>query len=217
MTAVLLANCQSEIKNVTTDLVKAKEEGNTKEEVELQQRLNDLQAQRRDLERAKTELDGRVKNFDDRAKEERAKVSVARVPEKAQQWMGKNRWFNNARFQAETLLARQIDRELTAKGLNMNTDAYYRELDAEIRKRMPELTGKVAKVLGRPAAAGGGNRTAVAAPTRSSSGQTAVRTGAPKKVVLNAEDFQRMREFKLDPNNQAHRVEWARNKLGLNG
>lgn len=198
-------------------LVKTKDDGKTKEEVELQSKLNDLQGRRGNVARAEEAL---------KAEEEEIKRGAAAPAPNplAEAWKRRNVWFGNARYGEQTGIARIIDVQLSHEGYDKNSPTYYAELDRRLRVRCPELT----RFAQRPAA-GNGERQQRRDPTGGAprgalggggggdpAGRTAGRSG---KVVLTRADQENMRAFGLDPKDREHCLEYARNKVrdGRNG
>ena len=218
LTATLLHATEQQITAAKAALTKAKEDGDTKAEVEGQEKLNDLQLQKRELEGAKKQLETAAAEFEDRAKTEQASSSSGPVP-KAQAWLDRNRWFGSDAFKAESLMVRTIDRDLAAKKMDKNSDDYYRELDRRIKAEMPDIGTKIARHMRTEQGGGKRVRTAVAGAQQQNGArqqQTGARPGpgGKQQVRITQADMAAMREFKLDPHNPAHVKEWARNKVG---
>lgn len=203
---------EQQIKSTKASLVKAKEDGKSEEEVELQATLNSLQNRHGQIVAAKEAL---------KSKEEEAKTNAnSAAPNlQADQWKRRNPWFGNARYGEQTLLTQAIDRALAGEGYDKNSPEYFAELDRRIRRRMPELQ-RFAQQRGgqqRKDAVGGQQRRDGAAPVQRRDAPAAV--SRPGKVILTRSDFTNMRQFGMDPNNKDHQKEYARNKMsgGTNG
>jgi len=122
-------------------------------------------------------------------------------PAPAQEWMARNSsWFDRKGFEAESLLARAIDRSLVEEGWSPDSPAYYREMNKRI----------AAKTRLTPQDIGGPRRQTTPVPnTAAPRGTVAARKGS---VRLNKDDFEIMRMTGLDPQNKDHLKEYAFNK-----
>lgn len=195
-------------------LVKAKEDGKTTEEVDLQDKLNRVNARLQSVEGVERQL---------AADEERLKhgVAAASVNARANQWLRDNPWFNNARFREQTAIARALDAGLSAERLYAkDSPEYFEELDKRIRRRLPEV---LRHSRSQPAAAERGGRDGQRQQQRRDPTGGAPRGGdsrqpaaAPRKgrVVLNRQDLANMAQFGLDPKNPEHQKEYAIQKMG---
>lgn len=201
----------SEIESIQTDLERAIEEGQTKDQVRLTNRLTDLKAKKA---RSEVSLDnlsegGDFPPFDDKITPEDRKSTKS----KAEEWMdGHSDWYKQGGFERATRLANRIDREVYDEGYDPNTQEYFDELDRRIKEKMPELYDDL------DAADSGGDdkKTERKRPTQSPvagvSRQDSQHKGRGSKVELTEDDFATMRQFNLDPNDPEVLKEFARNK-----
>lgn len=208
---VLDMRIDSEIDETKKELVRAKEEGETSKEVDLQEKLAELRSKKQQMSGAKIELE----NSEKLIKEQSARVnSGGSVSGHAQRWMDKNKWFSHKSFRAEAALALQIDNKLAGEGLlDKNSSEYFLELDNRLREEIPDIRQRVRKVF-KPTEAIRSN----AAPVGRSGGAMNSASGAEqkKRFVLTAAHQSRMRDIKMDPKNSEHVKQFARSVMGLN-
>lgn len=208
---VMILNFANDIKEKMAALKRAKEDGDTDKEVELNAELNDLQSRKRDLEGNKTRLEESAAQFEERAKVEIQPAS-RELPRGTQDWLERNAWIKDPAFKAQAAYARVLDAQL-ARHMRPTDPRYFQELDKLIAKEMPGLKTEVQARTRRPA--GNGSRPSGAvAPGGRSAGAGRTSTTSPKnRVTLTAADIKNMRDFKLDPKNPAHLKQYARAKL----
>ena len=200
MSATLLSKVlDGDIKDKTAELLKAKEDGNSADEIKLQGDLDDLRARRRDVEAAKTRMEERAE-VKDEPKTENTNLT---------RWIGRNRWFGNKEFSRDILVARSLDQELglevKAGGFRFgpSTPEYFAELDRRIHAERPQLRSRIRQVYG------GTPKPKVAPVVRSGGGRQAqASTGG--KVFLTKADLENARNFGLTTKQQL--VEYARAK-----
>lgn len=216
LTAVLLVNIDGQLKAKAAELKYllggVDVDGNaienaTGKQVDVQGELDDLRAKKREIEGAKTSIDQQVEEFERQAKVVTA-PAAPKVTEATQTWLGQNKWFSRKGFAAETLLVRELDNKLATERSDKGSPGYFQELNRRIRAEMPDLTDKVRRAF-KPATRSVSSSVAPVSRTASA------RTDAPSKrrVTLDKQDLQNMREFKLDPTNKEHVAAYAREKL----
>lgn len=192
ISTTLLAEVLSrDITTKQTELLAAKEAGESQKEVQLFSELSDLQAKKRDVENAKQRLD-------------QVKIEEVRVEQVTQQspdtqaWLARNKWFGNKQFSDEATFARTMDTGLAEAykagrfAHAPGTSQYFAELDRRIHTKMPTLRAQIRKTYGEP--------------RRSTT--TPVSRGAPSKpnsrvVTLNRSDQLQMIEWGFDPKKPA--------------
>ena len=203
------AALQIQINAVKRELVKAKDDGKTTEEVDLQEKLNKLTRSQENLERSKAML---------KEREEAAKRGGQQDNQPnplAADWQRANsQWFGNARFAEQSQIVRVIDRAMFADGWDPSKPEYYEELNRRIRRRLPEVQKFMPAPTRRAAAdpkqqrrdpTGGVRRGNGGAPT------VQRMEGGKQRVVLTRAHLENMRQFGLDPANREHQLEYARN------
>lgn len=202
----------SAIEQVQSDLERAIEDGQTKDQVRLTNRLTDLKANRAKAEVSLDNLseDGNFQPFDD-------KISPSPDTGKqkeADKWMDeRSDWYGAKGFERQTRLANRLDKEVYRDGYDPNTPEYFEELDARIKAKAPELYEDL------DATADDDKDDKDEETTRRGKnivtpvgGEHRQRPGRSSKVELTEEDFATMREFNLDPNDPEVLKEFARNK-----
>ena len=200
VSAALLAEVLTrDITSKQQALLAAKEAGDTEKEVQALTELSDLQARKRDVETTKERLD--------QAKIEEIKpAEVVKQNPNTEAWLSRNRWFGNKQFADEAVFARTIDAGLAEAykagrfAHAPGTGQYFVELDRRIHSKMPTLRAQISKAYG----------------AKPKSTATPVSRGTPqklgKKVVLEQDDLENMRDFGMDPKNQADLKQYAETK-----
>lgn len=201
----------SAIEQVQSDLERAIEDGQTKDQVRLTNRLTDLKANRAKAEVSLDNLseDGNLLPFDDRI----TPSPDTGKQKEADKWMDeRSDWYGAKGFERQTRLANRLDKEVYRDGYDPSTPEYFEELDARIKEKAPELyddldardddkddkdetTTRRGKNIVTPV-----------------TGEHRQRPNRSSKVELTEEDFDTMREFNLDPNDPEVLKEFARNK-----
>lgn len=192
---------EGDIKTVTAELIAAKEAGETSKEVELQQKLNDLQGKRREVQNGKKIAEERLEKVKEAPADGRPADGLRPI---TKQWMGRNKWFGAKGFEAYTAAAKVIDAEMAKEGrLSPDDPRYYAEFDRRIHRDMPNLRQRLKKDAPRP-------KPPVLGPTRPAS-----RGGEQRgKITLTRSQLENMRAFGLDPNNKQHLIEYAKSVRG---
>lgn len=201
----------SAIERVQTDLERAIEDGQTKDQVRLTNELTDLKADKARAEFSLNDLspDGNVQPFD-------GKISAEpdTAASEAAKWKDeRSDWYGAAGFERQTRLANRIDREVYRDGYDVDTPEYFEELDRRIKEREPKLyddldanadkDDKHDKDGKRP------TRSPVA-PVGGADGRQRASRGS--KVQLGEADFANMRRFGLDPKDPDVLKEYAMSK-----
>lgn len=192
---------------VAGDIRKAKEEGNYDTELKLQGELDKLRFQQNQLRQMKATLpepDSVVATPQTAPKS--ASAPQAQVPQQQTQskppplavkWIETNKgWFLNPKFKAHHNFVRTIDEAIVAEGYDPQSAEYYKELDRRIDQAFPALRKKPQAVTSPVGAVG--SRPAV--------------NRSKRTIVLTREDLANMARYKLDPNNEVHRREYALSK-----
>lgn len=209
-----IEQADSDIEQVQADLEKAIEDGQTKDQVRLTNRLTDLKADKARAEIGLNNLseDGNLDPFDGK---------VSPTPDtnqsEADKWTeSRADWYRQQGFERQTRIANRIDREVFKDGYDPNSPDYFEELDRRLKAEIPEVYEDIDakadtddkddkesnKSRGKPVVAG------VDRSNESSNRQRA----NSSKVELTQEDFDTMRQFNLDPNDPEVLKEFARNK-----
>lgn len=206
-----IEQADSEIEQIQSDLERAIEDGQTKDQVRLTNRLTDLKAKKARSEVGLDNLSegGDFAPFDDKMTPEDRKDTKS----KAQEWMdGHSDWYKQGGFERATRLANRLDKEVYDEGYDPDTQEYFDELDRRIKAKMPELYDDL------DAADDGGDKgekerkRPTQSPVAGVNRQDSQRAGRGSKVELTEDDFATMRQFNLDPNDPEVLKEFARNK-----
>lgn len=204
----------SAIEDTQTQLEKAIEDGQTKDQVRLTARLTDLKADKVMAEASLDNLspDGNVQPFS-------GNVDGTGKPNQslADGWTEEHSdWYGARGFERQTRLANRLDKEVFEDGYDPKSPDYFEELNRRIKEKEPKLfealessaddTGKddkddkPDKRRGKPVVAPvGGNE------------NSRQRTSS-SRVELTEDDFRTMRQFNLDTNDPEVLKEFARNK-----
>lgn len=190
------AALQGRVKTLSEQLEKAIEDGESAEQVRLQNELGDL----------KVELRAKQLVFEGRKKEVESAKDLGPSGDKIVQrkvgaWKRQHPRYNTDKsFEG---FVKGVDKELVAEGFDAESDEFYDELDRRIKKRYPE----------EYRGAKGRKTEEVETPRRRAPSQQAARDSAParrnkddgsfvrsgSKVRLSARQVRNMRQFGLDP------------------
>lgn len=196
---------ESQIKSTRAQLVKAKEDGKSEDEVKLGEDLERLNRRKDSVAEAKKTLE---------QEEEEAKRGgdAAQPNPLADSWKARNRWFGDTRFREQTAITALIDRSLSAEGYDKTSPEYFAELDRRVRRRLPEMQ----RYMQQRRPQGGEQRPASRRePTggvRRAEGRDGEQPPRKGKITLKQADLDNMRAFGLDPSNKDHLREYALNK-----
>lgn len=200
---------------VQSDLEKAIEDGNTKDQVRLTTRLSDLKADQVLAETRLEELspDGNVQPYSDKLSPSDKKSDETL----ASKWMDdRGDWYGANGFERQTRLANRLDKEVFADGYRPDTPDYFKELDRRIKEKEPKLYEDLDAASDDTDADDtddtkdtrrGKN---VVAPVGGN--ETRRQRTSSSKVELTEQDFAVMRQFNLDTNDPEVLKEFARNK-----
>lgn len=206
---LLSVNLDNQIKEKTAELKAAKEGADTDAEIKAQGELDELRAQKRDVEATKTKLEAMAK--EPPASSEQPPKQPAKNP-LTERWLSRNKWMTDKRFAEEATITRAIDHTLGQEvkagtfAYGPDTPQYFAEMDRRIKAKMPSLAARAQKVFQQPQS----TQPRVAAVPRTTVASPTVRKG---RVVLTPADLANMRNFGLDTKNPKHLQEYARNKI----
>ena len=126
------------------------QEGDTEKQVEAQQAMAKMAIERERLVAEKIQLE--AKKAQPQEQQQYVEQPVAPRPSgKAKEWADKNDWFNSDR--AMTFTSMEIHKDLVQEGFDVESDEYYNEIDARIRKEFPQKFGDQPKVTQKVASA----------------------------------------------------------------
>ena len=196
----------AEITDLKKGVVKAKEDGNSEDEVD---GLTKIQAKQIELDK----ITDQEKQLEASAPEADVAPSqgLKAKSEQAQQWIDRNSWVNDARFKAQREAMGVIDIGLYNEGYDINSQDYFDELDRRLRRKFPDLPGGK-KTMKKPAKPAPKKKSAVAAVDRGSVTKRSSRSG---RVVLTAEDRANMVRFNLDPQDADQVKAYAAEKAAI--
>ena len=193
----------SGITTTLTDLERAIEDGNTKEQVRLTEQLTNQKAEKIQSELLLQDLSesGNLQPFDGKVGAESTGQSLA------DKWQDdRSDWYKREGFERQTRVANRIDREVFQDGYDPKTPEYFTELDRRMKEKEPTLFDDAAD-----------GTTQRQRPTRSpvapvGGADTSRQRSKGSKIQLGEEDFANMRRFGLNPNDPEVLKEYARNK-----
>ena len=126
------------------------QEGDTEKQVEAQQAMAKMAIERERLIAEKIQLE--AKKAQPQEQQQYVEQPVAPRPSgKAKEWADRNDWFNSDR--AMTFTSMEIHKDLVQEGFDVESDEYYNEIDARIRKEFPQKFGDQPKVTQKVASA----------------------------------------------------------------
>lgn len=203
MARLAAQNLKYEIRDAKAELIAAQEAGETAKAVDAQEKLNALQIRAREVQGMEAGLVERV---------EKAKTAPAGAQPVlraiTQQWMGRNRWFDDPKFAVAKAAAVALSQQLAAEGISPDDQRHYAELDRRLHADMPGLRQRLRAQPGqRPAANRPGPGTIVAPAKPSAPRQ------ASNRITLDKADLQTMRDFGMDPKSEADLKQFARTKM----
>lgn len=180
-----------------TALKRAHEEGDTDTIVEMQNRLAELNAEKREMSWSAptTSTTAEPEPDDDMPK------IRAQTPE-AERWMKGRSWIGNRAYKQANRDLLAVAQAVVSDGWDPGKKDYYDEVERRMKRRHPDLFSRVER---RPERQRVGRVSRDDAPASDGTGR--------RKIVLTAEDKANMRRFMLDPTNKDHVREYARNKV----
>ncbi len=126
------------------------QEGDTEKQVEAQQAMAKMAIERDRLVAENITLE--AKTAQPQEQQQYVEQPVAPRPSgKAKEWADRNDWFNSDR--AMTFTSMEIHKDLVQEGFDVESDEYYNEIDARIRKEFPQKFGDQPKVTQKVASA----------------------------------------------------------------
>ncbi len=128
------------------------QEGDTEKQVEAQQAMAKMAIERERLTAEKIQLEAQKAQPQTQEQQYVEQQPVAPRPSgKAKEWADRNDWFNSDR--AMTFTSMEIHKDLVQEGFDVESDEYYNEIDARIRKEFPQKFGEQPKVTQKVASA----------------------------------------------------------------
>jgi len=129
------------------------QEGDTEKQVEAQQAMAKMAIERERLVAEKIQLEAQKAQSQPQTQEQQyvEQPLQPRPSGKAKEWADRNEWFNTDR--AMTFTSMEIHKDLVQEGFDVESDEYYNEIDARIRKEFPQKFGEQPKVTQKVASA----------------------------------------------------------------
>ena len=127
------------------------QEGDAEKQVEAQQAMAKMAIERERLFAEKIQLEAQKAQPQTQEQQYVEPPVQPRPSGRAKDWADKNDWFNNDR--AMTFTSMEIHKDLVQEGFDVETDDYYNEIDARIRKEFPQKFGDQPKVTQKVASA----------------------------------------------------------------
>lgn len=205
-----------EIDGLSEKLIRAKEDGNTADEVRIQREITEKSGE---LSQAKVVLDN-LKNAKEKGfkkettqtKQEESKEA----PQAAKDWIAQNQWYSDAGSNksknpmdyAKKSKAEQIYHNIANEGkLSVDQKEFYVELNRRLSKSMSEIEGGNSK---------NNNRSPVTKVSNGGGSDIIVNKGSGKlQVTLNRADKETMLKLKMNPNDPKMQKLFALEKVGV--
>lgn len=203
-------------KILISEMKKAKEEGDTDKELELQGKWTDLKLDIKSASRMKEKIESEKAarasrtDDDDGSSGRRSERQEVQLPEKFKNWLSRNEWIRDPRYVTEKVAMQTIEAELRQKGYDPGTTEFYQRMDRLAAERLPRVAKLQRKSKGYQgngyvgAGDSGGGRQA--------EGFKHTKDGKIEYTPTK-NDIERMRGWGLDPNNPDHRQEWGRQRI----
>lgn len=188
-----------DLATVRAQLRTAVEEGETDKQVELQDKLAELHALKRDLARAPAQQ----RKAPDAAAEPDMPVVQPQNPA-AQKWVANKAWVNNRAYAQQNRDLIRVAGQVAEDRYDPNSTDYYEEVERRMKRLHPDLfpSKPVTPQKRRGQQVG-----------RVSRDDPPQQRSASKTIVLTAHDKLNMQRFGLDPSNKDHLREYAKNKV----
>lgn len=193
---------ESSLTALRADKRAALEEGDTDKQIEIDDKILDLKADLRQAEREAKDARQRLEETRSSGDEVIDGINIGKLPPKAQDWIARHKEFRSDPKFRRAVLA--TDAFLTSKGMNHQSDSYWKRLEREIAGDFPDYFPKPRKQQQKPRSTTGGTKGLGNRP------DVDKRRG---KVRITSEDKRNMQRFGLDPNNRDHIREYAHTKL----
>jgi len=199
-TSELNATDQRKLEELKAQKIKAREEGETATEVDLDDKITDVKA---GIQSRKAQLDAAKEQL----KKAASQPAVKPANPKAQAWIAAHPAYGTDPLFKEAALA--ADQLLYKMGYNQNSDEYYTELSKTLAKRFSkEVNPEYLKSRrgGKPGQGGVGS-------SGTRGGNSMQRTNVnPNKVTITPSEIQMLQQMGQDTSNPAVLREFARNK-----
>lgn len=192
---------QTKLEELRAQKREAIENGDTDKQLEIDEQIFDLRA---DLRSAETKAEEARRRLEEskRSGEVIDGIDLGKLPPQARSWIDKHPQFRTDEKFRRAVLA--VDNYLTSKGLNHQTEAYWKKLEKEVAEDFPKYFKRKPEVRRKPASATAGSKGAT----------VSEKNGRLRgKIRITAEDKRNMERFGLDPKNRDHLREFAAAKI----
>lgn len=192
------SNIDAQIAAKRSELISAKENGDTEAELNLLDELDQLRDDKKIVRRAK-------ESQPTSPAEDASDKPAPKLNPLTAKWLSQNAWMNDKRYTAQIMTTRAIDSQMAQQGWDPSTPEYFVELDSRINDvvKVPKAAAETPRPPPKP-------RLSPVAPA-GDGGDTMPRN--PNKVVLTKADLASMERVGLDVRNKDHLREYARNKM----
>ncbi len=214
------------IENAQAALAQARDTGDTRNEIAIQGKLNDLMGLKTQIEQAKSQAPTKDQIYG-RAQQQINQVAaeankrrgtnvgdgIVAVNPMAERWAKQNTWMKTNRSANNFVVAQS--KGMVREGWDMNTPGFYAELSRRVGRAFPGVKATPLQAKKKAPTRAAQKHSSPVAPGRSSmtSGAPAQKPASGQRYTLNAADQQAMRRMNLDPMNKAHRKEFARSRM----
>lgn len=181
---------EAEIADVRKKIEESYETGETGNMVELQEKFIDLRL-------SKAQQSQKTESTESTEKTE--STTQPEIPAATRRWLDKNSWYMSGENIEARDTAAIVEQQLLRRGMDPQSDDFYKSLDKQVQRMHPELSKSKAS-------------TRSSGPTNGMGSQGAATSG---KVKITADDRAQMKQFGLDPDDPKQLTVWAREKKAL--
>lgn len=213
------------IEQATNALAQARDSGDTRTEIEIQNKLNEMHSLKGQIEAAKAQaptrdqIVGRAQQEVRKLQSEAGKGRGTKIGNDivvtnpmAERWTKQNAWMKANKEAARYVV--QQSKSMAKEGWDANTPGFYAELGRRAERAFPGVKAAPLMAKQKAPVRNAKSKSAVA-PSRSS-----MSTGAPARKQTSGRTYQitiqdqsAMRRMNLDPSNERHRKEFARSRI----
>ncbi|MBX3504418.1 MAG: hypothetical protein KF895_02990 [Parvibaculum sp.] len=199
-------NAKARISQLTDDLAQARDDGETRKAIEIEEQIAELKRARTQMEEALARLpsDDDLAAATETPTRQRGSDVKGKTP-LATRWLAEQKdWWETPKNRSIKAFALAEDAAMSQEGYDPATPEYFTELTRRIARRFPEIpvrTHEGKRIATGQKRRGGDGRTSAVQVQRTATG-----TGRqnPNKVTLTADDKRNMVRFGLDPANKEH-------------
>ena len=220
-----ISTLTNNIEQATNAMAAARDSGDTRTEIALQSRLQEMNSLKGQLEAAKSQaptrdqIIGRAQQEVRRIQSEAGKGRGTKIGNDivvtnpmAERWSKQNPWMSANKEAAR--YAVQQSKSMAKEGWDANTPGFYAELGRRAERAFPGI--KAAPLMAKKKApVRNAKSKSPVAPSRSSmsTGGPAPKSSGGRTYQITLQDQSAMRRMNLDPMNERHRKEFARSRI----